>query len=429
MEGFTSSLHIKGASAKRVQDAVQDLLATEGFQVSLADEAPQAANDQTITRGIWVAKAKGDWVTVFCSDFLFQQEIGRELSKQLATHALHVWVNESSSWHYSLFQNGEEVDQFDSAGSMEASGFMDDDFDQDMSDDFDDELDSDDDEFAAEGSGVEEDGPLQEGLSRMAELQEQISGKMPPEVREIYEKLQEGRASLGEMRRFDQWSQANQAELNRFQDEMQQQTAELTAAMQGLFQNNLPGDEATGDNPLGGMGDMLKGMLPPELSDLFGKVLSGEATEEDFKQIANLQGEDGNEMSLLGTDSDDDDVEEAFFDDDEEGEMEDGGEFAEDDSDEEDEDGEREAEQELAIQSHLGALQPLLGKSVDPTEVAELLATEDESPEQPLGEFLSFLGIDSGFSELDFDCLEQLSSEELAEQGIKLNPLLLVRSE
>jgi hypothetical protein len=427
MEGFTSSLHIKGASAKRVQDAVQDLLATEGFQVSLADEAPQAANDQTITRGIWVAKAKGDWVTVFCSDFLFQQEIGRELSKQLATHALHVWVNESSSWHYSLFQNGEEVDQFDSAGSMEASGFMDDDFDGALSDDFDDELDSDDDEFAAEGSGDEEDGPLQEGLSRMAELQEQISGKMPPEVREIYEKLQEGRASLGEMRRFDQWSQANQAELNRFQDEMQQQTAELTAAMQGLFQNNLPGDEATGDNPLGGMGDMLKGMLPPELGDLFGKVLSGEATEEDFKQIANLQGEDGNEMSLLGTDSDDDDVEEAFFDDDEEGDLEDGGfedggEFAEDDS-------EREAEQEQAIQSHLGALQPLLGKSVDPTEVAELLATEDESPEQPLGEFLSFLGIDSGFSELDFDCLEQLSSEELAEQGIKLNPLLLVRSE
>jgi hypothetical protein len=252
---------------------------------------------------------------------------------------------------------------------------------------------------------------------------------MPPEVREIYEKLQEGRASLGEMRRFDQWSQANQAELNRFQDQMQQQTAELTAAMQGLFQNNLPGDEAAGDHPLGGMGDMLKGMLPPELGDLFGKVLSGEATEEDFKQIANLQGEDGNEMSLLGSDSEDD-VEEAFFDEDEEGELEEGGEFAEDDSDEfADEDGEREAEQEQAIQSHLGALQPLLGKSVDPTEVAELLATEDESPEQPLGEFLSFLGIDSGFSELDFDCLEQLSSEELAEQGIKLNPLLLVRSE
>lgn len=417
MEGFTSSLHVKGASTKRVEEAVTSLLSSEGFQVSSADDSTAATDDQTTTRGVWISKAKGDWVAIFCSDFLFQQEIGRELSRILDTHALHVWLNEGSSWHYSLFQGGEEVDQFDSSGDDEFEEYLDDEAEDELDgDDFDDEDEEDD--FGSSDGG-EESGPMQEGLARIAELQERISEKMPEDVREIYEKLQNGRASLGEMRRFDQWSQANQAELSSFQEQMQEQTAELTAAMQGMFQGN-----AQGDNPLGAAGDMLKGMLPPDMAELFGKVLSGEASPDELQRLAGLQSEDDDELPLVNgevgdgaEDDEGDDVEEAFFGSDDED--------AEDDGDE----AERSAEHEQAIQTHLGALQPLFSKSVDPTEVAETLAAQDESPEQPLGEFLSYLGIDSGFSELDFDCLEQLSSEELAEQGIKLNPLLLVRSE
>src|SRR5690606_10853257 len=133
MNGFTSSLHVKGATAKRVQQAVTDLLSAEGFQVQRIDTADADDQQQAITRGVWVGKTKGDWVSVFCSDFMFQQEIGRELSKQLKTHTLNVWVTEGSSWHYSLFQNGEEVDQFDSTGGDdEIDDFLDNELDGEM---------------------------------------------------------------------------------------------------------------------------------------------------------------------------------------------------------------------------------------------------------------------------------------------------------
>ncbi|QDU30094.1 hypothetical protein ETAA8_52130 [Anatilimnocola aggregata] len=415
MEGFTSSLHVKGATAKRLQQAVTDLLSSEGFQVLDADTANPDSLDQGITRGVWIAKSKGDWATVFCSDFLFQQEIGRELSKQLKTHVLNIWTNEGSSWHYSLFHQGEEIDQFDSTGETgdELQEFLDNDMDE-LAEEFDDEdgpqaIGADDDDEMA--------GPVQEGLSKIAELQEQISSKMPDDVRAIYERLHEGKATLGEMRRFDQWSQANQAELSRFQEQLQAQTAELTAAMQGVFQNGFQADDEDG------VPSMLQGVLPPDMAELFSKVLAGQATGEELQRFAELSQSDG-ENDLLSAD---DDVEEAFFG---EGDTEDdepSDEFSDEDEDEEIGDGPMLSE--AALQQHLGALQPLLGKSVDPAAVAETLATQDETPEQPLGEFLSFLGIDAGYSELDFDCLEDLSHEELAEQGINLSPLLLVRSE
>ncbi len=414
MNGFTSSLHVKGATAKRVQQAVTDLLQAEGFQVLPADDDSGDDGQQRITRGVWVAKTRGDWVSVFCSDFMFQQEIGRELSKQLNTHTLNVWVTEGSSWHYSLFQNGEEVDQFDSGGGDDdLANFLDQGL-KEMSQESDEVDDLDDD--IAELSDDEDPSPVQEGLTRIAELQEQIAGQMPDDVKEIYDRLNEGKASLGDMRRFDQWSQANQAELARFQDQLQQQTAELTATMQGVFQQGLPGDNDDA-NPAA----MLQGMLPPDIAEMFSKLMTGQASPEEIQRFANDMGgalgdEQDLDADLQDLSDEDDDIPEASF---------------SDDDDEGDDFGDAETNLGLSeeqLQMHLGALQPLLENDVDEDELAETLTSRDEAPEEPLSDFLSMLGIGGTLATIDFDLIEQTSEEDLEDAGIKLGPLLLVRS-
>lgn len=424
MNGFTSSLHVKGATAKRVQQAVTDLLSAEGFQVQSIDAAEADEQPPKITRGVWVAKAKGDWVSIFCSDFMFQQEIGRELSKQLRTHALNVWVTEGSSWHYSLFENGEEVDQFDSTGGdEEIDDLLDNELDGEM-DELDEDFDEDEmgDKLAASDDDEEEAGPLAEGLTKIAELQEQIAGQMPAEIKEIYDRLGEGKASLGDMRKFDEWSQDNQGELSRFQDQLQQQTAELTVAMQGMFQQL-----SSNEGDAGAAAQMLQSMLPPDIAQMFGRMLAGEASPQEMQRFADdLGGDDEGDLDgdLAEMTDEDDDVDEPIY---YEAGVEEG-EFDEDDEDDEFADEDRSMLTEEQLQVHLGALQPLLSKDVDPDELAEALTAQDEAPEEPLGEFLDLLGIEGSLAAIDFDLLEQASEEDLAEQGIKLSPLLLVRS-
>lgn len=416
MNGFTSSLHIRGATPKRVQQTLTDLLTAEGFEVLPADNAQESAEKQQITRGVWVAKSKGDWVSVFCSDFMFQQELGRELSKQLKTHALNVWVTEGSSWHYSLFQNGEEIDQFDSSGDGdEVDAMLDDQFEQ-LEEEFPDDDDGND--VAAAADDEEDVGPFAEGLTKIAELQEKISAEMPDEIKEIYDRLSEGTASLGDMRRFDRWSTDNQGALTRFQDQIQEQTAELTAAMQGMFQQfgGSAGDQAE-------VAQQMLGALPPDIAQMFSRLLAGEASAEEMQQLAADLGDEGtgeldDDLAAL-TDEDNDIAETTFNEADYDDDFE--------DDDEPDGDG-RSGLTEEQLQVHLGALQPLLSKQANRDELAETLMTHDDAPEEPLGELLDMLGIGNTLATFDFDLLEQSSGEDLEDAGIKLSPLLLVRS-
>ncbi|WP_254510552.1 hypothetical protein [Anatilimnocola floriformis] len=420
MNGFTSSLHVKGSTAKRVQQAVTELLRGEGFQVLLADD--DSGDEQQITRGVWVAKAKGDWVSLFCSDFMFQQEIGRELSKQLQTHTLNVWVTEGSSWHYSLFQNGEELDQFDSSGGDLDFGASLDDGLAELTDEYEGETEEEDDDFAEAVDDDEEAGPIQDGFSRLFELQENFSGKMPADVKEIYDRLTEGKASLGDMRKFDQWSQVNQAELAQFQDLLQQQTAELTATMQGFFQQGAPGSADENAEANFDPASMLQGALPPDIAQMFGRMMSGQMSPGEMQQFAEGLGEDSPDLDEdLKSMTADDGGEEATLDEDLEV-------VDENDDDDDFADEEQGGFSEEQLQMHLGALRPLLAKNVDQDELADTLTSDDEAPEAPLGEFLSALGIESALATYDFDLLEQTSDEDLNEVGIQLSPLLLVRS-
>ena len=419
MSGLTSGLHIKGVSSKRVQQAVTELLASEGFQVATADEADAENAEQLITRGLWIAKAKGDWVSLYCSDFLFQQEIGRELSKRLGTHTINVWIADEESWHYTLFHKGEEIDQFDSEGDLSA---LDDD-EEDLDEDADVTSDEEGDIVAAaddEPEDDEEDARLQQGLDKITQLHEKLTHKMPDDVKAIVDRLNEGKATLGEMRRFDQWSQEHQAELMQFQNQLQEQTAELSASIQGLFQNEFAGEE-------GDAKEMLGQVLPPDMADAFNKVLSGEASYEDLARLAEMSGLDQLQEDDPILQGDAEDIEE----------WEDSGEdapFSELASDDDEfegdelEDDEQSAFSEEQLQIHLGALRPLLSKDADPEFVAETLTSQDDMPEYPLSEFMELLGIDDNLSDLDFDAIDELGDTEMAERGIELSPLLLVRA-
>jgi hypothetical protein len=429
MTGLSSSLHVKGSTPKRVQQAVTELLASEGFQVLNADATDVEGADKLITRGLWIAKAKkGDWVSLFCSDFLFQQEIGRELSRRLGTHTVNVWINEESSWHYTLFHKGEEIDQFDSTGDQ---GLLEDVYadNEELNDDVGDA----DGELASgpEDEDDLDDSQLQQGLERITQLHEKLSHKMPEDVRAIVDRLNEGKATLGEMRRFDEWSQEHQTELLSFQNQLQEQTAELSASIQGLFKQEFAGEE-------GQASEMLKEVLPPDMADAFGKILSGEASYEDLARLADMSALDKLQEDDPLLQGDDDDIAETTFaaDDEEEEweDVEDEGSLA-GDMDDEEEDGDFEEDEgraafsEEQLQIHLGALRPLLSKDADPDEVAETLTYSDEEmPEQPLGEFLDLLGIDDTLSDLDFDAIDELGDDAMAERGIELSPLLLVRT-
>jgi hypothetical protein len=393
----------------------QRVVGLRRFSVAPAEESDIGTTEQRITRGLWIAKGKGDWVSLFCSDFLFQQEIGRELSKRLGTHTVNVWITDESSWHYTLFHKGEEVDQFDSSGDL---GPADEPFSATELDDEVVEEGEDDDlvDTADDEEDAAEDARLQQGLERITQLHEKITHKMPDDVRAIVDRLNEGKATLGEMRRFDEWSQEHQAELLQFQNSLQEQTAELSASIQGLFQQEFEGEEGQAQ-------EMLKEVLPPDMANAFGKILSGDASYEDLARLAEMSGLDQlqEDDPLLQSADDDDDEEDDV---DEEDFL--GSEFDEDDEEYGDE--EQSAFSEEQLQIHLGALRPLLSKDADPDEVAATLTQQDDMAELPLGEFLDLLGIDDSYSDLDFDAIDELGDEEMEERGIELSPLLLVRT-
>jgi hypothetical protein len=70
-------------------------------------------------RGIDVSEAHGGWVCVLDSDLGAILDFTPLLAATLGTAAITVLVNDSDSWCYFLYQEGEQVDAFDSSGALE----------------------------------------------------------------------------------------------------------------------------------------------------------------------------------------------------------------------------------------------------------------------------------------------------------------------
>ena len=127
---------------------------------------------------------------VLDSDLMGLLTLAQELSSRLQTHAICVMVNDSDSWHYELFHKGHEVDGFDSPGASPLLNL--------------DELPEDMLEMPDAGELAE---AMEAVMETMPELANLLQSLLPPEMREIHQKITDGTATPEQAEEFTRWSQ------------------------------------------------------------------------------------------------------------------------------------------------------------------------------------------------------------------------------
>jgi hypothetical protein len=263
MGSFANSLHVKCDDAERVKAAIESLLADKGWSATdeLPDE-PDARFGVTPTRrALFVSAPLGGWVSILDSDLMGESQLAADLARQLDTYALLVMVNDSDSWYYTLHRGARQLDEFESE-------MGDDDFDESPGD-----LEG----LTASLNSLQKmmsDGSL---MQRMAEVQQQIEAKMPPEMQDIRARAQIGKATSEELMQFQDWFSRSNPLIN-------EQIEQLVGTV-------LPG---------GALG-RLKQQLQPKP----GKRKAAKADKATRERLERLR-------PLLAKDADDEEVEEVF---------------------------------------------------------------------------------------------------------------------
>lgn len=214
MGSFASSLHVRSDDWGAVAAAVKAALRGEGFE---STDEPLDADARwgmsASLRGIHISTPREGWVAILENDPLSSVSLAADVSRRLDTYAIQFFVNDSDSWHYQLFRGGRQIDAFDSSADQESE------WDEDALDERG--------EFPAGGlAGIE-----QAILGKAQEFEKLLTAGMPPNVREIHEKVQAGQATQSEMQQYMQWVSA---EMPKHMTEMQRLVGE---AMQGMGLN------------------------------------------------------------------------------------------------------------------------------------------------------------------------------------------------
>jgi hypothetical protein len=191
MGSFANSLHVRSNDLKAVADAVQTALRGEGFQPTDEElDADARWGMSASLRGIHISEPRQGWVAILENDPLSSVALAADVSRRLQTYAIQFFVNDSDSWHYQLFQGGQQIDAFDS--SDEEGGARDE------------ELEAIAASLAAEGlAGMEE-----AIRGKAQEFEAMLTAGMPPEVRAIHGKMQTGQVTQPEMQKYMQWMNA-----------------------------------------------------------------------------------------------------------------------------------------------------------------------------------------------------------------------------
>lgn len=190
MGSFANSLHVRSDDTESVSRGIRQILEKRGFR--FADDPPELDTkslDPSI-RALHVAETQEGWVGVLDSDLMGLLTLAQELSSRLQTHAICVMVNDSDSWHYELFHKGREVDGFDSPGAPPLL---------DLNELPDDMLDMPDADELAEA--------MEAVMETMPALADLLQSLLPPEMREIQQKIADGTATSEEADAFSRWSQ------------------------------------------------------------------------------------------------------------------------------------------------------------------------------------------------------------------------------
>jgi hypothetical protein len=190
MGSFANSVHVKCDDVDKLVASIDRALREAGYEPT--DEEP---NEETkwvmpsAVRAIHVTASRNGWVAVLDSDLSNSDSLASDLSRHLETHTIQFLVHDSDSWHYQLFFNGSQLDQFHSSGSHP------DDCDLDETSCGD---------FAAMKDDLEQ---------RVREFQERMESNMPPDLRDIRLRTQTGAVTHEEMQRYGEWAQTQAQQL------------------------------------------------------------------------------------------------------------------------------------------------------------------------------------------------------------------------
>lgn len=192
MGSFANSIHVRSGDAAAILAAIDSALSARGYRPTSAPQEPGRPMRPGL-RGIYVAEPLAGWVGVMDSDMGGLLDLAQRLSAALPTSALAVLVNDSDSWHYQLFDGGDLQDEFDSVDADEES-------DVDASD--------------LEKPGQPSKPLTAEDIAAMRQavaeqMQAELAGKMPPDIRDIYQRIKQGQATAEDSQQYVQWMQRN----------------------------------------------------------------------------------------------------------------------------------------------------------------------------------------------------------------------------
>lgn len=217
MGSFANSFHVRSDDAAAVFAAIDGWLRLEGYQV--ASDAPERVRLTPPHRGIYVAEALSGWVGVMDSDLGEGSGLGANIAAELNTPVLFVLVNDSDSWMYQLFVDG-DVDEFESVeGDFDGEG----------------EVDASVAELAKSAELIKllqsgDMAAIQAALGpQIQRMQEELEAKMPPDIRDIYERAKRGQSTPQENQKYVLWVNSNM---------MPRPSA--TGMLSGLFGGLLP---------------------------------------------------------------------------------------------------------------------------------------------------------------------------------------------
>ena len=274
MGSFANSLHVKSEDAVAVADAVRASLIEGGYRVTHEGPGEEAAWAPSPLRAVYVSDSRAAWVGLLDSDLVSSFQLAVDLSQQLDTHAIFFMVNDSDSWHYQLYAGGKQLDEFDSSGGadgfgMEAGRFGTEDVLPDIISMF-------------SHGGFDS---LQRNIEETARrLQEQAEENMPPEIRRIWDKMQQDRASPEEMQQYGQW--AGTLAAHGFMDVINDTTSDVLP---------FPKKQSAGQDDLDVHLDRLRPLIAPGIGDvrvleILGKQATfAEHSLAEFMELIGLQ--------------------------------------------------------------------------------------------------------------------------------------------
>ena len=191
MGSFANSLHVKSTDAVAVVDKIVELLAASGWQPT--EQAPPKSEPWQTSpsvRTLHISASRDGWVSVLDSDLMSSHVLVPFLAKELSSHAIFVFVNDSDSWSYRLADAQGQISEYDSEDN-ESDFELDDGYVVNAA------------SALAQVNALMRNGSM---LQKMQEVQARMMENAPPEIREVEPRIRSGQATPAEIQQYQAWA-------------------------------------------------------------------------------------------------------------------------------------------------------------------------------------------------------------------------------